>query len=432
MDWTVRPCRALDARLSVPGDKALSHRAAILLALSRKGGRISGFSSARDCASTLEILRALGAGISREGEDLRMAGGGWEGFRAPAGPLDCGNSGSTLRMLAGVLAGCPFEARLTGDASLIRRPMARVAEPLGRMGADVACEGPEDRPPLRIRGGTLQGIAYESPVTSAQVKTAVLLAGLRASGRTTFREPIRSRDHTERMLAHLGVPITVSGPSVSVEGDAAWEGTDFEIPGDPSSAAFFLVAAACRRGWKAEVRGVCLNPSRMGFVEVLARMGAEVSVRENRSAGGEPVGAIRVEGADLKGTRIAPGEIPGLIDELPVLALAATQARGATVVEGAGELRHKESDRIEALAAGLNALGARVETLPDGFRIQGATALQGAAVESAGDHRIAMMLALAGLLAEGDTVVKGAECIGVSFPEFPGLLAGGCDRIARS
>ncbi len=424
MDWTVHPCRALDARLSVPGDKALSHRAAILLALSRKGGRISGFSGARDCASTVSVLRALGADVSGEDEALRVAGGGWEGLRAPAGPLDCGNSGSTLRMMAGVLAGCPFEARLTGDDSLRRRPMARVAEPLGRMGADVTCEGPEGRPPLRVRGGRLQGIAYESPVASAQVKTAVLLAGLRASGHTTFREPLRSRDHTERMLGHLGVPVSVSGTVVSVEGGASWDGGDLEIPGDPSSAAFFLVAAACRRGWKAEIRGVCLNPSRLGFVEVLARMGAGISVRENRTAGGEPVGAIRVEGADLKGTRIAPAEIPGLIDELPVLALAATQAGGATVVEGAGELRHKESDRIEALAAGLNAMGAGVETLPDGFRIQGATRLRGAAVESAGDHRIAMTLALAGLLAEGDTTVKGVRCIGISFPEFPGLLEG--------
>lgn len=424
MDLAVFPCRAFDARGGVPGDKAVSHRAAILLALSHRGGMIRGFSSARDCRATLGALRALGARIAQEGPSLVFSGGGWPALRAPLEALDCGNSGSTMRMLAGVAAGCPFEVRLTGDDSLRRRPMARVAEPLRAMGAEVACEGEGGRPPLRVRGRSLKGMTHVLSVASAQVKTAILLAGLRAEGRSTVREPSPSRDHTERMLIHLGVPVLVEERCVTVEGGASWEGGDLEIPGDPSSAAFFIAAAACRPGFRARFERVGLNRSRLGFVTVLKRMGAKMAARETGAMGGEPVGILEVEGGGgLRGTRITADEVPGLIDELPVLALAATQAEGETLVEGAGELRVKESDRIEALAAGLRAMGARIETRPDGFLVVGPTPLRGAMVDSFGDHRIAMTLAIAGKLATGKTLVRGADCIGVSFPEFPAMLA---------
>ncbi len=429
MELTVHPARHLRASFQVPGDKALSHRAAILLALSRKGGRIRGYSSAADAASTLAALKALGAGVRRTGEEVVLAGGGREGFQAPEGTIHCANSGSTLRMLAGVLAACPFETRLDGDGSLRRRPMERVAEPLRLMGASVDCEGESGRPPLRVKGGELTGIAYRPPVPSAQVKTAILLAALGAQGMTSVEEALPTRDHTERMLRFLGVEVGmeggVEGPALYVRGPATLDGGgDLEIPGDPSSAAFFLCAAAGREGSLVTVRGLCLNPGRIGFVAVLRRMGASVAVRQTGMTGGEPVGEIEVEGRALKGTFIPAAEVPSLIDELPALAVAATQALGETRVAGASELRLKESDRISALVAGLRAMGARIEGTDDGFVVQGSARLKGAAVDSAGDHRIAMALAMAGtLVAEGESLVRGAECIAVSLPEFEALLA---------
>ncbi len=423
MDLEVLPAPALRARLKVPGDKALSHRASILLALSRKGGRIRGFSSAADALSTVGVLEALGAAVAREGGEVVLSGGGRESLRAPAGALDCGNSGSTLRMLAGVLAACPFEVTLTGDPSLRRRPMERVAVPLRAMGADISCEE-GGRPPLTVKGGRLKGISWKSPVPSAQVKTAVLLAGLSAEGRTSVEETLPTRDHTERMLRFLGVEVGVADGTVSVQGGASWEGADLDIPGDPSSAAFLLCAAAGRPGSRILAEGVCLNPGRLGFLEVLRRMGACVRVRPMGTAGGEEVGDLEVEGGDLKGTCILPAEVPALIDELPALAVAACQARGETRVTGAGELRVKESDRIDTLVTGLRALGARIEGTADGFLVEGPARLRGAVVGSAGDHRIAMALAMAGTMAEGRTVVRGAECIGISFPEFSRILEG--------
>ena len=420
MDLAVRPARGLKARLQVPGDKALSHRAAILLALSRKGGGIRGFSSAADAASTLSVLEALGVDVRRGAGEVRVGGGG---LRPPAGVLDCANSGSTMRMMAGALAARPFEACLDGDASLRRRPMERVAGPLREMGASLACEGSFGRPPLRIRGGSLKGIAFQPSVPSAQVKTAVLLAGLSAEGRTSVEEALPTRDHTERMLGFLGVAVGVEGRAVFVEGPQSWEGRDVEIPGDPSSAAFFLCAAAGREGSRVEAEGLCLNPGRIGYVAVLKRMGAAVSVRPQGMAGGEPVGTITVEGRALKGTYIPEAEVPSLIDELPALAVAASQALGETRVEGASELKVKESDRIAALVAGLGAMGARMEATPDGFIVRGPARLRGAVVDSCGDHRIAMALAVAGTMAEGASLVRGAECIAVSLPEFEGLLA---------
>ena len=411
----------MDARLVAPPDKALSHRAALLLALSARGGRVRGFSRARDAESTLGVLKALGAGIRREGADLLFSGGGRKSLKAPAGDLDCGNSGSTMRMLAGVLAACPFEGRLVGDASLGRRPMARIADPLAAMGASVFLE--DGHAPLRIRGGRLRGIDWTSPVASAQVKTAVLLAGLAAEGRTSFTEPVSSRDHTERMLGYLGVPVRTSGTTVSVEGGVSWEGGDLEIPGDSSSAAFFVVASCLREGWKVRVGQVGLNPTRLGFLRVLERMGARVSIRQDAVVCGEPVGELSAEGGSrLKGIRISAEEVPSLVDELPILALAATQAEGETVVSGASELRVKESDRIAALVAGLGAMGAKIQALPDGFRVEGPTPLKGAAVDSFGDHRIAMTLMVAGKLASGRTEVQGADSADVSYPGFAEAL----------
>lgn len=424
-DLEVGPSGRFVFRGTVPGDKAIAHRAAFLLALSRRGGLIRGYPEAGDAASTLRVLAALGAGVAREAGGVRLQGGGWEALKAPAAPLDCGNSGSTLRMAAGVLAACAFEAVFTGDASLRRRPMDRVANPLSAMGAVATCEGEGGRLPLRIRGGRLRGVAHRGGPPSAQVKTAVLLAGLAAEGRTSWEETLPTRDHTERLLAFLGVRVEASAGGVAVGGGQRWEGRDLDLPGDPSTAAFPLVRAACGEG-EARVDGMGLNPRRLGFVRALERMGADVAVMPSGVSCGEPVGTVRVRGGrPLRGIRIGPDEVPDLIDELPVLALAGACAEGETRVEGASELRLKESDRIAALVAGLSRLGVRITALPDGFRILGGGALEGAEVDAAGDHRIAMTLALAGTLARGRTRVVGAGWAAVSFPGFPALLGAG-------
>lgn len=400
----------------MPGDKAIAHRALLLLAMSRGGGRecrVRGLPEGDDVAATLRVLGALGrpGGLASRGRD----------------DLDCGDSGSTMRMAAGLLAGRPAEARLVGGPSLSRRPMERVAAPLRLMGAEVVCEGPGGRPPMRIRGGRLKGVDIASPVASAQVKTAVLLSALRAEGMTVFREPAPSRDHTERLLTFLGVRLSKEANAIVVEGGQTWDGRDLEVPGDPSSAAFFAAWAASVDGGRAEIPGLCLNPTRLGFADVLKRMGAKVEIRVERESCGEPVGTLVVEGRGLLGTHIGPSEVPSLIDELPALAIAATQAEGETRVEGAAELRVKESDRIDALARGLRALGAAVEERADGFAIRGPVRMRGAGVDCAGDHRIAMALAVAGALAEGETVVKGSECAAKSFPGFAAMMeaAGG-------
>jgi 3-phosphoshikimate 1-carboxyvinyltransferase len=407
-------------RFTLPGDKSISHRAAILGAMAAGRTRVRNYSSAADCASTLACLRALGVPVRQDGEEVTIEGGGPESWRAPEGDLDCGNSGSTLRMLAGALAGRPFRSVLTGDESLVRRPVERVAAPLRLMGATVRTSG--GRPPMAVEGGRLAGIDFDMPVASAQVKTAVLLAGLQAEGDTIVREPAPSRDHTERMLPAFGVDVARGPLSATVRGGARLRGADVEVPGDASSAAFLVVAALVLPDSEVRLDGVLLSPTRTAFLDVLRAMGARVEVRVEATEP-EPVGSILASSSRLRGTAVDPALVPSLVDEVPALAAAAALAEGTFTVTGAAELRVKESDRIAALAEGLAALGARVRELPDGLEVEGGRALRGAGVRSHGDHRIAMALSVAALAAEGTTEVEGSDCVAVSFPGFYALLA---------
>ena len=419
MELVISPAGRLRGRVRVPGDKSISHRAALIGALARGDTVIHDFLRADDCLHTVSCLRALGVGIEDEGSRLIVRGMGPR-WRAPMTPLDAGNSGTTMRLLAGILAGQPFQTELTGDASVRTRPMDRIVEPLSRMGARIVASGDGRFPPLRISGGSLRGITYTLPVASAQVKSAVLLAGLLAEGPTTVVEPTPTRDHTERMLATFGAPIRRDGDRVSVTA-AALPGHEVRICGDISSAAFLLAAAAAMPGSELTVEHVGLNPTRTGFLDVLRALGAEVDVRQTGEDTGEPVGAVTVRGRRLRGVRIGGSLIPRVIDELPVLCVIATAAEGETVISDAAELRVKESDRIAVIARGLRALGGEVEERPDGLTVY-SSRLHGGRVASAGDHRIAMAFAVAGLLAGGPVTVEGAESIAVSFPAFTRVL----------
>jgi 3-phosphoshikimate 1-carboxyvinyltransferase len=402
-------------RFTLPGDKSLCHRLAILGALAEGTTRLSNFAFSADCSSTLGCLATLGVPVSRDGRGVSIEGRGWRGLTAPSRPLDAGNSGSTLRMLAGVLAGRPFASILTGDDALSRRPMERVAEPLRAMGARVSTH--EGHSPVTIEGGSLRGITWVLPVPSAQVKTALLLAGLQAEGTTTVVEPHPSRDHTERLLPLFGIEPETSGSAVSVRCHDRLRPVEMDVPGDVSSAAFFIVAALVRPDSFVRVDRVLLNPRRTAFLDVLREMGAQVESGVD-VAGPEPTGWIEARSSRLVGTTIPPSLVPLLIDEIPALAVAGAHARGIFEVTGAHELRLKESDRIAALAEGLARLGADVEELRDGLAIRGGRPLRGAAVRSWGDHRIAMALAVAALGASGETEIEGSDCVSVSFPGF--------------
>jgi 3-phosphoshikimate 1-carboxyvinyltransferase len=414
----VEPAASVRGTFTLPGDKSISHRAAILGAMAEGETRVGNFSEAADCASTLGCLRGLGVGVERDGVQVTIRGG-LESWRASASPLDAGNSGSTIRMLAGPLAGRPFRTTLVGDASLSRRPLERVAVPLRAMGATI--ETTDGHAPLAITGGALRGMTHELPVASAQVKTALLLAGLSAEGRTTVREPMPSRDHTERMLAAFGARVEREGLAASVDGGTRLRGARVEVPGDASSAAFLVVAALVLPDSEVRLEGVLLSPTRTAFVEVLRAMGGHVEAALERSEP-EPVGSIVARSSALQGIRIDPALVPSLIDEVPALAVAGAFASGRLEVTGAGELRHKETDRIAALARGLSALGARVEERADGLAVAGGTPLHGAAVDSEDDHRIAMALSIAALGARGATEVARGECVAVSFPSFYEVL----------
>ena len=419
---TIQPARRFRGRFLLAGDKALSHRLAILAGLAHGRSRITNFSSAADCASTLSCLQALGLEVHRRGGEVTVEGRGPGSWKASSQPLDCGNSGSTLRMLAGALAGRPFQSTLTGDASLRRRPVERIAAPLRAMGA--GARGTDGNPPLVIDGGPLRPITWDLPVASAQVKTAVLLAGLDALGTTSVREPALSRDHTERLLPAFGVEVERSGLLTSVRGPARLRAVEMAVPGDVSSAAFLVVAALILPDSEVRIDGVSLNPGRLGFVDVLRAMGADLEISVD-AAEPEPVGSIVARSSRLRGVDVTPAAVPGLIDEVPALCVAAAHADGRFTVSGAGELRIKESDRIAALAEGLGRMGARVEEHPDGLTVEGGRPLHGAAVRAHDDHRIAMALAVAGLSAPGGTSIEGAECASVSFPEFYDVLARG-------
>jgi 3-phosphoshikimate 1-carboxyvinyltransferase len=400
----------------VPGDKSISHRYALVAALAEGRSRLAGFSSGADCQSTLGCLRALGVEITRETDaTITLVGRGFGGFRSPDAPLDAGNSGTTMRMLAGVLAGQPFTSTLVGDASLSARPMRRVMEPLERMGARL--DATEGHAPLTIHGASLRAIEYHPSVPSAQVKSAVLFAGLQATGTTSVTEPAETRDHTERALTAFGATIARHDRTVSVAGGQRLAGRSLSIPGDFSSAAFWMVAAAALPGSSIELQDVGLNPTRTALVGVLTRFGARVQVHETESDGGEPRGTILVE-HDRTGTvTIAPEEVPGLIDELPAIAALAAHS-GEVTVRGAAELRIKESDRIATLVAGLRNLGVEAEEWPDGFTIRGTGAPRGGIAHAHDDHRIAMALAIAALGAQVPSRIDGAEAVAISYPGF--------------
>lgn len=424
MQINVRRISFLEAKIRVPGDKSISHRAGMLSALSDGPCRLENYLMGEDCLGTLRILRQLGVKIDEEAPGVFVVHGCSGRFNSPREDLDCGNSGTTMRLMAGLLSGLPFRSRLTGDASLSRRPMKRVIDPLQKMGARLETEGHGGCPPLVIHPSEgLHGIEYTLPVASAQVKSATMLAGLTARGRTTVVQPVATRDHTERMLQYFGVPVDVQGPRISVEGGHLPKARDLVVPGDISSAAFWLVLAAALPEANLVVADVGLNPSRTGILAVLLRMGARLRERVETKGSGEPCGRIEIVGCKLRGTVIGGAEIPNVIDELPVLAVAGALAEGVTIIKDAAELRVKESDRLAVVAHHLQAMGADVTELPDGLEIRGGSPLHGATLESHGDHRIAMAFAIAGLFASGETVIKNAACVETSYPGFAEQLA---------
>src|SRR5262245_22760084 len=427
---TIEPARRLRGRLRVPGDKSISHRYAMLAALSDGPSTLTHFAPGADCRSTLACLRRLGVDI-KEGPagSVTVLGRGLHSLSSPTVPLDAGNSGTTMRLMSGILAGQPFTTTMIGDASLSRRPMRRVIAPLERMGARV--ESSDGRPPLTIHGTPLHAIAHVPEVPSAQIKSAVLLAGLHADGTTSVEEPAATRDHTERALRAFGGTVRVDGLTVSVDGGQRFEGRTLAVPGDFSSAAFWLVAAAALPGSRVEIEEVGLNPTRTALLDVLRRFGARVTVTpvtDEDKVGGEPRGTIVVEGDRTAAIEIAPDEVPGLIDELPAIAALAAHG-GEVTVRGATELRVKESDRIAALVAGFRALGLDADERPDGFTMRGAAAPRGGVADAHGDHRMAMAFAIAALAASGPSTIDGADVVAISYPDFFETLHNLVDRI---
>jgi 3-phosphoshikimate 1-carboxyvinyltransferase len=433
---TIRRVARLRGEVRVPGDKSISHRALLLAALASGESTIQAASDGADVRSTAGIIAALGASVERTGPDgrtvdYRVVSPGADGLHAPATPLDCGNSGTSLRLVAGMLAGLPLTAVLDGDDSLRRRPVARIIEPLRLMGAVLQARDDDSHPPLTVVGATpLRPIDYRTPVPSAQVKSAILLAGLRAEGRTTVREAVATRDHTERMLRARGIPVErVAGPNEvawTVEGGRNVRAIEERVPGDVSAAAFWLVAGAVHQDAELTIRDVGVNPTRRAVVDILRSMGASIEERPARGGSdagvGEPIADLTIRSSELRAADLWPADVAAAIDEIPILCLAATQARGTTVIRGAGELRHKESDRIAGIAAGLEALGARVEVDGDDLRIHGGAPLRGALTDSFDDHRLAMTFAVAGLIADGETTVARPASAGVSYPGFFGEL----------
>ena len=416
----IGPARKIRGRLAVPGDKSISHRALIFAALGRGTSEIEHLSGGKDVQSTRRVLRTLGVEIEEDRGRLKVFGKGPEGLQEPEAVLHCGNSGTTARLMAGVLAGRPFFSVLTGDSSLRRRPMARITVPLREMGANFWGRGGGSLLPLAVRGGRLRGISYTLRVASAQVKTAVLLAGLQAEGGTAVVEPAQSRDHTERLLRWLGAPLEVHGGEIRVR-RGELPAFSLRVPGDFSSAAFFLALAAVHPDAELEISGLNLNPTRTGFLRVLQRMGAGVEV-EVREAEPEPVGTVRISSSALRNVRISAEELPQFIDEVPLLAVVATQAEGGFELRGAKELRVKESDRLHAIVSQLRKMGAEIEELPDGFRGRGPVELSGARLNAGPDHRITMALAVAASVARGESLLRGERWVAISFPEFFDLL----------
>ncbi len=424
-DVVVKPARNVLGSIRLPGDKSISHRYGMLGALAEGTTRLRNFSTGADCASTLACMAALGAKVERNDGEIVIHGCGGR-LSAPSHALDCGNSGSTMRMLSGILAGQSFESELIGDASLSRRPMRCIIEPLTKMGASISSD--DGHAPLRVRGGKLQGISYKPPVASAQVKTSLLFAGLFANGETTVEEPVRTRDHGEVALRAFGAELSRDKDRVTIRGGQLLKAIEAVVPGDISSAAFFLCAAALFPESNLVIDSLLLNPTRAVLLDVLTALGARVRVIQVEESHGELVGTITVESGPLKSIKLAGAQSAALIDEVPVLAAIAPYTRDGIEVRDARELRVKESDRIAAVAKNLRAMGAEVIESEDGLRVPGNQQLHGAEIDSEHDHRIAMAFAIAALRAQGDTLIHGADAAQISFPEFFQMLDGIAER----
>lgn len=405
--------------IEVAADKSISHRALMISAIAEGTSRIKNFLKADDCISTMNCLKKLGVDIAEKAGEIIVKGHGLK-LKKPSDVLDAGNSGTTVRLLSGILAGQNFATKIIGDESLSKRPMKRIIEPLEKMGAKIKSNN--GYLPIEIEGGNLKPINYESKISSAQVKSCILFAGLYANGITSFTEPEKSRDHTERMLKSFGAKIEVNKNTVSIKGIAKLHSSDVFIPGDISSAAFFMVATTIVKNSELKIKNVGVNPTRTGIIDVLKRMGAKIEIENKREIAGELIANIVVKSAALKSTNIERSEIPLLIDEIPIIAVAATQAEGITKITGAKELRVKETDRLKAISSELKKMGADIQELEDGLIIKGPTKLKGAKVDSYKDHRIAMSLAIASLVAEGSMEIKNRDCVNISFPKFFEIL----------
>lgn len=421
MQERISPARRISGGLCLPGDKSISHRYAMLAAIARGKTKIHNYSTGADCQSTLQCVRELGVAVDRQSSEVTIEGRGLDGLSAPAGDLDAGNSGSTMRMLSGILAAQRFSSRITGDESLSRRPMARIIAPLSEMGASISARDGRF-PPLEIRGAKLRAIDYTLPVPSAQVKTCILFAGLYAEGWTVVRETVRTRDHTEIALREFGVEIRVDRQVISVEGRPRLAGRELTVPSDLSSAAFFIVAALLVPGSTLTLRGVGLNPTRSALLDVLVLMGAEISIVNVEQQNGELVGEILVKSSRVRGGEIQKDTTAALIDEIPVLAILGAASESGLTVRDAAELRIKETDRIATVVDNLRRMGVLAEELPDGLRIPGRQKFHAAELDSFGDHRIAMAFSIAALVADGPCTIRDAEAASVSFPEFFQIL----------
>ncbi|MGG2065421.1 3-phosphoshikimate 1-carboxyvinyltransferase [Bacillus sp. S14(2024)] len=418
METVQTAIEGLQGTIVIPGDKSISHRSVMFGAIAHGKTTIKGFLPGADCLSTISCFREMGVSITQNGDEVEVIGTGIEGLQEAERVLDVGNSGTTIRLLLGILANTNLHFCLQGDASIGKRPMKRVTKPLSLMGAIIDGREGGTYTPLTIRGGNLQAIDYISPVASAQVKSAILLAGLGAQGVTSVTEPHISRDHTERMLQAFGVQVKRDGTKVSIEGGQQLIGTNIHVPGDISSAAFFLVSGAITPNSKLTLKNVGINPTRTGIIDVLTKMGAKLTIELCDTDAAEPVADLIIETSQLKGIEIGGDMIPRLIDEIPIIALAATQADGITIIKDAHELKVKETNRIDTVVEELTKLGARIEATDDGMIIYGKTSLKGNTVNSHGDHRIGMMLAVAGCIANGETMIQDAEAVGVSYPNF--------------
>lgn len=412
------PIQSLNGTIKVPGDKSISHRAVMFGSIAEGKTTINGFLTGEDCLSTISCFKKLGVNIVQENEHVTVEANGISGLHPPSEDLYVGNSGTTIRLMLGILANTPFTSVLTGDDSIAKRPMNRVTKPLKQMGAEINGNDSGNKVPLQIKGGNVKGIHYNSPIASAQVKSAIILAGLEGEGTTSVTEPLKSRDHTERMLEAFGAKVKSNSLTVSIEGGQQLKGTHIEVPGDISSAAFFLVAGAIVPNSTITLQKVGLNPTRTGILDVLNDMGAQISYQNVNEEASEPYGDLVIKTSSLKGAVIKGDVIPRLIDEIPIIALAATQAEGQTIIQDANELRVKETDRIETVVNELKKMGAEIKATEDGMIINGKTSLKGTSVQSHGDHRIGMMLSIASCIAEGDTTLDQSQAVAVSYPSF--------------